>query len=213
MSDALECPKGYRFPKAVISYAGYLYHRFLLSYRDAQELLFERGIDVSHETVRAWCARFGPDIAEALRKRKPRRGRRWHLDEMRVVVGGAVHWLWRAVNEHSDVLDVLLQAHRDTGAVKRFFRRLIDDQELPERIITDGLRSYNATIQELPELAASEHVTVSSAERQNNLIEQSHRPTREQERQQRGFRTTPRSQGFLFTHAEVNNRAEPLVLV
>ena len=112
--------------------------------------------------------------------------------------------LWRAVNEHGEVLDVLLQEHRDKGAAKRFFRRLIDDQELPERIITDGLRSYGAALRELPELGASEHVTVSAAERQNNLIEQSHRPTRDQERQQRGFRGSKRAQGFLHMHAEVN---------
>jgi putative transposase len=81
VSDASECPKGFRFPKAVIYHAVYLYHRFLLSYRDVQELLFKRGIDVSHETVRAWCAKFGPNMAETLRRRKPRRGRSWHLDE------------------------------------------------------------------------------------------------------------------------------------
>lgn len=108
---------------------------------------------------------------------------------MRVVLSGFMHWLWRAVNEHGDVLAVLLQEHRDTGTAKRFFRRLIDDQELPERIVTDGLRSYGAALREVPELRATEHVTVSAAERQNNLIEQSHRPTRDQERQQRGFRT------------------------
>jgi putative transposase len=200
-----ECPKGYRFPKTIITYAVYLYHRFLLFYRDVQELLFERGIEVSHETVRVWCAKFGPDLAEALRQRRPRRGRIWHLDEMRVVVGGIVQWLWRAVNEHGEVLDVLLQEHRDTSAAKRFFRRLIDDHELPERIVTDGLRSYGAALKEVPELDATEHVSVSAAERQNNLIEQSHRPTREQERQQQGFRTVLRTQRFLFTHAEVSN--------
>lgn len=112
---------------------------------------------------------------------------------MRVVVGGVVHWLWRAVNEYGEVMDVLLQENRDTGAAKHFFRRLIDDQELPERIVTDGLRSYGAAIKELPELAATEHVTVSALKRQNNLIEQSHRPTRDQERQQRGFRTVRRT--------------------
>ncbi len=209
MSDASEYPKGYRFPKAVISYAVYLYHRFLLSYRDVQELLFERGIDVSHETVRAWCGRFGPDLAEALHHRKLRRGRSWHLDEMRVVVGGTVHWLWRAVNEHDEVLDVLLQEHRDTGAAKRFFRRLIEDQGLPERVITDGLRSYGAALEELPELGAADHLTVSAQKRQNNLVEQSHRPTREQERQQRGFRSLRCAQRFLFTHAEVGNLFRP----
>lgn len=205
MHEPSERPKGYRFPKTIISYAVYLYHRFLLSYRDVQELLFERGIDVSHETVRVWCAKFGPDIAEALRHRKPRYGRIWHLDEMSIVLSGVTHWLWRAVNEHGEVLDVLLQEHRDTGAAKHFFRRLIDDQDIPERIVTDGLRSYGAALREIPELGASDHVTVSAAERQNNLIEQSHRPTRDQERQQRGFRSIRRTQRFLFTHVEVGN--------
>ena len=93
MFASAECSKGYRFPKAVISYAVYLYHRFLLSYRNVQELLFERGIDVSHETVRIWCAKFGPDLAEALRHRRLRCSRTWHLDEMRVVLGGVTHWL------------------------------------------------------------------------------------------------------------------------
>jgi putative transposase len=106
-------------------------------------------------------------------------------------------------------LDVLLQKHRDTGAAKRFFRRLIDDQELPERIVTDGLRSYGAALRELPELDASEHVTVSAAERQNNLIEQSHLPTRDQERHQPGFRVLHRARTFLFTHAEVTNLFRP----
>ena len=109
------------------------------------------------------------------------------------------------MNEHGDVLDVLLQEYRDPSAAKRFFHRLIDDQELPERIVTDGLRSYGAALRELPELGATDHITVSAAERQNNLIEQSHRPTRDQERQQRGFRIAPRTQGFLFAHAEVNH--------
>jgi putative transposase len=90
---------------------------------------------------------------------------------MRIVMGGGTHWLWRAVNEHGEVLDVLLQKHRDTGAAKRFFNRLIDDQGIPERIVTDGLRSYSAALREVPELGASEHVTVSAAEQQNNLVE------------------------------------------
>ena len=109
------------------------------------------------------------------------------------------------MNEYGDVLDVLLQKNRDTGAAKRFFLRLIDIQELPERIVTDGLRSYGAALRQLPELDASEHVTVSAAERQNNRIEQSHRPTRDHERQQRGLRESDHAQRFLFTHAEVGN--------
>ncbi len=99
MFTSAKCPKGYHFPKTIICYVVYLYHWFLPSYRDVQELLFERGIEVSHETVQVWCAKFGPDMAEALRQRKPSRSRSWHLDEMRVVLGGVSHWLWRAVNE------------------------------------------------------------------------------------------------------------------
>ena len=120
-----------------------------------------------------------------------------------------MQWLWRAVNEYGDVLDVLLQENRDTGAAKRFFLRLIDIQELPERIVTDGLRSYGAALRELPELDASEHLSVSAAERQNNRIEQSHRPTRDHERQQRGLRKSEHAQRFLFTHAEVGNLFRP----
>ena len=205
MSDASASPKGYRFPKLVISHAIYLYHRLPISYRDVQELLFKRGIAVSHETVRAWCRRFGPDMAEALRQRRPRQGRVWHLDEMRIVMGGVVHWLWRATNKHGEVLDVLLQKTRCKKAAKRCLQRLLDEQDIPEQIVTDGLRSYGAAIRERPELGGTLHVKVSAAERQNNLIEQSHRPTRDRERQQRGFRSLERTQAFLFTHAEVGN--------
>ena len=116
--------------------------------------------------------------------------------------------LWRAVNEHGEVLDVLLQENRDTGAAKRFFMKLVDNHELPERIVTDRLKSYGAALRRLPELSVSEHVTVTAAERQNNLIEQSHRLTREQEQRQRGFRVVRRTQGFLFTHAIVNGLFE-----
>lgn len=205
MSDASGSPKGYRFPKLVIGHAVYLYHRLPISYRDVQELLFKRGVDVSHETVRAWCLKFGHDLDEALRQRKPRRGRVWHLDEMRIVVGGVVHWLWRALNEHGEVLDVLLQKTRCKRAARRCLQRLLDEQDIPEQIVTDGLRSYGAAIRETPELGRTLHVRVSAAERQNNLIEQSHRPTRDRERQQRGFRSLERTQAFLFTHAELGN--------
>ena len=170
-----------------------------------QELLFKRGIDVSHETVRAWCVRFGPDLAEALRQRKPKQGRVWHLDEMRIVMGGVVHWLWRAINEHGEVLDVLLQRTRGKKAARRCLQRLLDEQDIPEQIVTDGLRSYGAAIRETPGLGRTLHIKVAAAEHQNNLLEQSHRPTRDRERQQRGFRSLQRTQEFLFTHAEVGN--------
>ncbi len=205
MTEAEDCPKRHRFPKVIISHAIYLYHRFTMSYRDVQELLFQKGIEVSHETIRTWCSKFGLDLAQAVRHYKGRNSQAWHLDEMRVVIGGVVQWLWRAINEYSDVLDGLLQKHRDTGAAKRFFRRIMEDNEIPERIGTDGLRSYETALKELPELGISEHIKVSAAKRQNNLIEQSHRPTREQQRQHRGFRSLIRTQGFLFCHAELNH--------
>jgi putative transposase len=176
-----------------------------ISYLDVQELLFKQGINGSHATVRAWCFRFGAELAEVLRHRNPKRDRAWHLDEMRIVLGGVVHWLWRAVNEYGEVLDVLLQKARSKKAAKSFFRRLLDDQDIPERVVTDGLRSYGATIRETPELKIALHVKISAAERQNNLIEQSHRPTRDRERQQRGFRNPQRTQTFLLTHAHVSN--------
>ena len=155
--------------------------------------------------VRAWCLKVGPDMAEALRQRRPRQGRVWHLDEMRIVLGGITHWLWRAINEHGEILDVLLQKTRCKKAAKRCLQRLLDEQDIPERIVTDGLRSYAAAICETPELGRTLHIKVSAAKRQNNLIEQSHRPTRDRERQQRGFRSLERTQAFLFTHAEVGN--------
>lgn len=205
MNDVSESPKGFRFPKLVIGHAVYLYHRLPISYRDVQELLFKRGVNVSHKTIRAWCVKFGPDLAETLRQRKPKRGHVWHLDEMRIVLGGTVHWLWRALNEHGGVLDVLLQKTRCKKAAKRCLQRLLDEQDIPEQIVTDGLKSYGAAIRETHELEGALHITVSAAERQNNLIEQSHLLTRDRERQQRGFRSLERTQKFLFTHAHVSN--------
>jgi putative transposase len=124
---------------------------------------------------------------------------------MRIMMGGVVRWLWRAVNEHGEVLDVLLQRTRCKKAAKRCLQRLLDEQDIPEQIVTDGLRSYGAAIRETPELSCTLHVRVSAAERQNDLIEQSHRPTRDRERQQRGFRSLERAQAFLFTYAKVGN--------
>jgi putative transposase len=205
MRSESDHPKGYRYPKLIISHAVWLYHHFTLSYRDVQELLFERGIEVTYESIRRWCSRFGAEFAERIKRRRRPRGRTWHLDEVHVVIAGQVHWLWRAIDEHGEVLDILLQEDRDTGAANRFFKRLLDEHYIPEQVVTDGLRSYSAAIKEVPELSCSEHTTVSAAEHQNNLIEQSHRPTRNQERQQQGFRDRRRAQRFLLAHAHISN--------
>ena len=150
--------RGYRFPKDVIAYAVWLYHRFTLSLRNVQEILFERGVIVSHETLRQWSKKFGPEYATRLRRREPRRGDTWHLDEVAIKLGEKQHWLWRAVDQDGYVLDIVLQEHRDAEAAKRFFRRLLDGLKyVPKRVVTDKLRSYGAALRELPELAGVEH--------------------------------------------------------
>ena len=156
----------------IIQHAIWLYHHFPLSYRDVQELLHQRGIQVSHETLREWCIKFGPLFAEDLRHREPRRGSRWHLDEVCTSVDGVRHWLWRAVDEHGFVLEVLLQRHRNTEAAKTFLTRLLGEYDAPEVIHTDQLRSYGAAIRELPSLINVDHQQVISTARCNNLIEQ-----------------------------------------
>jgi len=200
---------GYRFPVVVIGYAVWLYHRFTLSYRDVEELMLERGIAVTRESIRNWCIKFSDLFAQGLLHRESRRGSRWHLDEMCVEIGGVKHWLWRAVDEHGAVLDVILQEHRHTEAARSFFSRLLREYDVPEVIYTDKLWSYGAALRELPVLHAVEHVQVVSTTRCNNLVEQSHRPTRRQERQQRGFRTRKRAQGFLELHARITNLHHP----
>jgi transposase-like protein len=146
--------------------------RTLGRYREVQELLHRRGIVVSHETLREWCIKFGPLFTEDLRHREPRRGSRWHLDEVCTSVDDVRHWLWRAMDEHHFVLDILLQRHRDTEAAKTFLTRLLGEYDVPEVIDTDQLRSYGAAIREIPSLVNVDHQQVISAARCNNVIEQ-----------------------------------------
>ncbi|AZI45372.1 IS6 family transposase (plasmid) [Deinococcus psychrotolerans] len=204
MTDAK--PYSHRFPMTIIQHAVWLYHRFPLSYRDVQELLHQRGIVVvSHETLREWCIKFSPLMTEELRYREPRRGSRWLLDEVCTTVDGVRHWLWRAVDEHGFVLDILLQRHRDTEAAKLFLNRLLAEYFVPDTICTDQLRSYGAAIREIPSLAHVDHQQVIDTMRCNNMIKQSHRPTRRQERSQQRFRRRKRAQEFLSLHARVTN--------
>ena len=199
--------RGHRFPREVIAHAVRLYLRFALSYRDAEELLAERGVVVSYETVRRWVAKFGAYYAEELRRREARPGRTWHLDGMATRIGGRVHWLWRAVDEHGQTLDVLLQAHRDTAAAARFFHRLlaIADGAPPERLTTDKLGSYAAALAQLPALVGVEHVQVRAARRCNNRVGQAHQPTRLRERMMRRFKSATSAQRFLDAFSRVGN--------
>jgi putative transposase len=142
--------KGFRFPPEIISHCVWLYHRFPLSFRDVQELMLERGVDVSYETIRAWCDRFGQEYANQLRRRGPRPGDKWHLDEVFVQINGAQRYLWRAVDQHGNVLDILVQSGRNAVAAKRFFRKLLTKQcRVPRVLVTDKLRSYQAAHREL----------------------------------------------------------------
>src|SRR5215211_7963403 len=136
---------GHRFPAEIISYAVWLYFRFPLSLRHVDEILAARGITVSHETVRQWGLKFGQSVANQIRRRLPRAGDTWHLDEVAVKIAGRKHWLWRAVDQDGVVLDVLVQSRRDKRAAKRLLRKLLKRQmRSPRVMITDKLASYSA---------------------------------------------------------------------
>ena len=134
--------KGFRFPRSVIGYAVWAYHRFALSLRDVEDLLASRGITVSSETVRDWVARFGTQFAAKVRRDRPRPADKWHRDEVVVPIKDRKHWLWRAVDANGDVLDILVQTRRNKAAALRFFRKLFKVWGQPRVIITDKLRSY-----------------------------------------------------------------------
>ena len=139
-SDPVSYPR-HRFPAEIISHAVWLYHVFSLSLRDVALILAERGVVVTHESSRAWCKKFGAECAQRLRRRRPRPGDTWHLDEVFIRVRGVLHYLWRAVDQHGVGLDIRVQEKRDGAAAKRFFRRLLKGlQYKPKRLITDGLR-------------------------------------------------------------------------
>jgi putative transposase len=137
--------KGFRFPAEIISHCVWLYHRFPLSFREVEEMMLQRGITLSHETVRQWCAKFGQTYANGLRRRCPRPGDKWHLDEVFITINGKRHYLWRAVDQHGNVLDILVTSRRDTRAATRFFRKLLTGlQYVPQVLVTDKLGSYAA---------------------------------------------------------------------
>ncbi len=183
----------HRFPAVFISYAVWLYYRFCLSYRDVEELLAQRGIEVSYETIRRWCRKFGQSYANQLKRRFARAGDKWHLDEVRIVINGEVHGLWRAVDQNSRVLDILVQKRRNKRAAKRFFRRLLKGQGyVPRVLVTDKLRSYSAAHREvMPGVEHRRHKGL------NNRAEASHQPTRYREHQMKRFKSMGHSQRFL----------------
>ena len=135
--------KGHRYPAEIIAHCVWLYHRFPLSFREVEELMLQRGVVVSYETIRQWCAKFGQVYANRLHRRRARPGDTWHLDEVFIPINGTIHYLWRAVDQHGNVLDVLLQSRRHALAAKKFFRRLLKGlRYVPRVLVTDKLASY-----------------------------------------------------------------------
>src|SRR5690349_11208411 len=164
----------HRFPAEIISRAVWLYHMFSLSLRDIEMILAERGVLLTYETIRRWCRKFGESFANSMRRRRPRPGDRWHLDEVFIRIQGVQHYLWRAVDQNGVVLDILVQSRRNAKAAKRFFKRLLKGlQFAPRVIVTDKLKSYGAAKREvLPDV---EH---RRSRYLNNRAENSHQPTR-----------------------------------
>ena len=192
---------GYRFPPEIIGHAVWLYHRFSLSFRDVEDLLAERGITVTYEAIRQWCRTFGPRYARRLKRRQGRLGDTWYLDEVFVTIRGERQFLWRAVDQDGDVIDILVQSRRDRKAAKRFFRKLLKGQgSVPRRLVTDKLRSYGAA-----KRTVMPSVVHSTKQYENNRAEVSHQPTRQRERQMRKFKSPGHAQRFLSVHGLVQN--------
>ncbi|MFF0042784.1 IS6 family transposase [Streptomyces mirabilis] len=197
--------KGHRYPVEVISHCVWPYHRFPLSFREVEELLLERGVTVSYETIRRWCVKFGQQYANALRRSRPQPGDKWHLDEVFIKINGEQKYLWRAVGQDGVVLDILVQNRRDTAAARRFFRRLLKTTAtVPRVIVTDRLRSYGVAHREV--LPSVEHRSYKGL---NNRTENSHQPTRQRERAMKGFRSVGGAQRFLSAFSGISPHFRP----
>lgn len=197
--------KNHRFPAEIISHAVWLYFRFCLSFRDVEELLFERGVIVTYETIRKWCRKFGQEYANQLHRRRPRPGDKWHMDEVFVTIKGEHHYLWRAVDQEGTVLDILVQPRRDKRAAKKFFRELLKGLTyVPRVIVTDKLQGYGAAKREiLPGVAHRQHRYL------NNRAENSHQPTRQREQRMQGFKSPGQAQRFLAAYGLIAQHFRP----
>ena len=194
--------KRHRFPADVIRHAVWLYFRFTLSFRDVEELLAQRGIEVSYETIRCWTIKFGAPIARNLKRLRPAPSPRWHLDEMVCTVGGKRMYLWRAVDDEGEVLDLVMQRNRDTGAALKLLKRLLRNQPVePETITTDGLGSYVAALK----ILGLQDRHRPGRLRENNRAENAHLPIRRRERKMQRFKSQASAQRFLTTHSAIYN--------
>jgi len=194
--------KRHRFPPAIIRQAVWLYYRFTLSLRDVEDLLAERGIGVSYETIRCWTSKFGPAIAANLRRSRARADSVWHLDEMVVRIGGKRMFMWRAVDKEGEVLDILVQKRRNKAAALKLLRRLLKNQGfVPDEIVTDGLASYQAALRDLGCLDRHRPGRL----RDNNRVENSHLPVRRRERKMQRFKSQGQAQRFVSTYGAIYN--------
>ena len=193
--------KRHRFPPYIISYAVWLYFRFNLSHRDIEYLLAQRGIIVSYESIRLWCIKFGQKYARRLKRRHQGYGDTFYIDEASVKINGKQQYLWRAVDQDGEVVDIFLQSRRDGTAAKQFLKRLLRRHGgEPREIVTDKLRSYGVAQREL--IPDTIHNTSQYA---NNRAELSHQPTRVRERVMRRFKSVAQAQRFLNIRAAVYN--------
>ncbi|MFC7739521.1 IS6 family transposase [Roseomonas sp. GCM10028921] len=196
--------RGFRYPAEVIQHAVWLYHCFSLSLRDVELILAARGVVVSYETIREWALRFGRLFANELKRRRPRPGDKWYMDEVFIRIRGKLYYLWRAVDQEDHVLDILVQSRRSATAAKRFFRKLLKGLQYVARVIvTDKLRSYAVAKREI--LPSVEH---RQSRYLNNRAEVSHQPTRRRERQMQRFKSPRHAQRFLSTHSRIHNHSQ-----
>jgi putative transposase len=182
-----------------------LYYTFPLSYRDIEKMMLYRGIEVTYETIREWCQKFGQQSANQLHRKRPYITDKWHLDEVVVTIKKQQYYLWRTVDAEGNGLEVLLQRHRDTKAAKRFFRKLLKKQGfVPRVIVTDKLKSYEAAKKQV--MKKVEHRAHKGL---NNRAENSHQPTRVRERRMRRFKSPGQAQRFLSAFGPIRDHFYP----
>lgn len=192
----------HRFPPDVMRYAVWQCFRFTMSLRDVEELLAERGIDVTYETVRCWANKFGPSIAANIRRTRPRADSVWHLDEMVVRINGKRMFMWWAVDREGEVLNVLVQKRRNKVAALKLLRKLLKNQGyMPDEIVTDGLASYKAVVRE----PGCKHRHKPGRLMGSNRVANSHLPVRRRERKMQRFKSQGRAQRFVSTHSVIYN--------
>jgi putative transposase len=197
--------KGHRYPVEIISHCVWLYHRFPLSLREVEEMMFARGVVVTYESIHQWCRKFGQAFANGLRRRRPRPGDKWHLDEVFIKIKGKTHYLWRAVDQDGNVLDILVTSHRDAKAATRFFRKLLRGLwSVPRVLVTDKLASYGVAHRRL--MGSVEH---RRSKYLNNRAENSHQPTRQRERAMKKFTSPGGAQRFLSAFSGISPHFRP----